>query len=165
MDAAWISLLLTRELISFSREIELFDDENKIWQTLPGISNSTGNLVLHVCGNLQHFVGATLGGTGYLRNREYEFSTRGLSREHLLNELETTRATVDAVLASLPPSALSEDFLNAPSGLRMPAGLFLLHLSAHLAHHLGQVGYLRRILTGSNQSSGALGVSGLVPTS
>lgn len=60
--APWTSFLIARELRGFAREIELFPDDDQIWQTLPGISNSAGTLALHVCGNLQHFVGAVLGG-------------------------------------------------------------------------------------------------------
>lgn len=161
MDTQWTRLLLIRELTSFSRELELFPDESLIWKTVPGISNSAGNLALHVCGNLQHFVGAVLGGTGYLRNRDLEFSARGVSRAVLLAELQETTHVVDTVLPRLPENALSADYPDVPGGGRVPTGLFLLHLGIHLAHHLGQAGYLRRVLTGQNQSSGAIAVRAL----
>lgn len=161
METAWIRLLLTRELTSFSKELDLFKDEALLWTTLPGVSNSAGTLALHVCGNLQHFVGAVLGGTGYQRNRELEFSLRDLSRATLSAELQKTIQVVQAVLSDLPASALSEEYPEVLGGLRVPTGLFLLHLSNHLAHHLGQAGYLRRILTGTNQSSGPLAIHGL----
>jgi hypothetical protein len=167
VDIAWIRLLLTRELTSFSRELELFPDESLIWKIVPGISNSAGTLTLHVCGNLQHFVGAVLGGTGYVRNRDLEFSARGVSRAVLLAELQKTIQVVDAVLPRLPENALSADYPDVPGGIRVPTGLFLLHLCTHLAHHLGQAGYLRRVLTGENQSSGPVAVkalSGAPPT-
>ncbi len=87
---AWTAFLIARELSGFAREIELFPDDDQIWQTVPGISNSAGTLTLHVCGNLQHFVGAVLGGSPYVRDRENEFAARGLSRAHLLAEIERT---------------------------------------------------------------------------
>ena len=160
-DTAWIRLLLTRELASFARELELFPDESLIWSIAPGISNSAGTLALHVCGNLQHFVGAVLGGTGYVRNRELEFSARGVPGEKLLAEIQETTRVVDTVLSRLPGAALSPDFPDVPGGGRVSTGLFLLHLVSHLAHHLGQAGYLRRILTGRNQSSGAIAIKAL----
>jgi hypothetical protein len=161
VDTAWIRLLLSRELASFARELELFPDESLIWKTVPGISNSAGNLVLHVCGNLQNFVGAVLGGTGYVRNRDLEFSDRGVSRDILSAEIRKTIQVVDTVLSRLPEQALPADYPDVPGGGRVPTGLFLLHLCTHLAHHLGQAGYLRRVLTGENQSSGAIAIKAL----
>lgn len=161
MDTAWIRLLLTRELTSFSRELELFPDESLIWKTVPGISNSAGTLALHVCGNLQHFVGAVLGGTGYVRNRDLEFTARGVSRGLLLAELRKTIQVVDAVLPRVPENELSAHYPDVPGGGRVATGLFLLHLCTHLAHHLGQAGYLRRVLTGESRSSGPVAVKAL----
>ena len=158
---AWIASLMSRELASYSRELDLFPDEALIWDTVPGVSNSAGNLALHVAGNLQHFVGATLGDTGYVRNRDFEFSARGLSREALHAELSTASRVVTAVLGSFPESRLQEIYPDILGGVRLPTGLFLQHLSNHLAFHLGQVGYLRRVLTQSNESSGALSMKAL----
>jgi len=161
VDIAWLRLLLTRELASFSQELALFPDEHLIWRTVPGISNSAGTLALHVCGNLQYFVGAVLGDTGYVRNRELEFSARGAARATLAAELERTIQVVEAVLSALPEQALSAEYPDVPGSTRVPTGLFLLHLSTHLAHHLGQAGYLRRFLTGQNLSSGAVAMKAL----
>lgn len=161
MDANWIRLLLTRELASFSKELELFKDESLIWKTVPGVSNPVGTLALHVCGNLQHFVGAVLGGTGYVRNRELEFSLRGVARATLSAELQKTIEVVDSALSGLPEQALTAEYPERLGGLQVPTGLFLLHLSSHLAHHLGQAGYLRRILSGDNLSSGPLAITAL----
>ena len=161
MDIAWLRLLLTRELSSFSRELDLFPDEQLIWRTVPGISNPAGTLALHVCGNLQYYVGAVLGGTGYVRNRDLEFSARGVSRASLSAELQKTIHAVQAVLSGLPEQALPNEYPDVLGGLRVPTGLFLLHLSTHLAHHLGQAGFLRRCLTGENKSSGAIAMKAL----
>jgi uncharacterized damage-inducible protein DinB len=160
-DTVWIRLLLLRELTAFSRELDLFEDERLIWTIAPGISNSAGTLALHVSGNLQHYVGAVLGGTGYVRDRELEFSTRGVPRAALSAGLGTTARVVDTVLSALPEDALSTDYPDVPGGIRVPTGLFLLHLSTHLAHHLGQAGYLRRFLTRENRSSGAIALKAL----
>lgn len=161
MDNEWISLLLTRELSAFSRELELFPDEALIWATSPGISNSAGTLTLHVCGNLQHYVGAVLGNTGYVRDRDLEFSARDIPRSLLQANLAGTIEVVRTVLTGLSGQRLREEYPDVPGVPRVPTGLFLLHLSTHLAHHLGQAGYLRRVLTGANESSGALSLQAL----
>src|SRR5262245_28225173 len=72
--------LLIRELDGFRREIALFPDETSLWQNLPGVTNSAGNLALHVAGNLQYFVGTCVGGGSYVRDRPAEFASRTLSR-------------------------------------------------------------------------------------
>jgi hypothetical protein len=147
---------LTRELSAFSRELDLFQDETLIWATTPGISNSAGTLTLHVCGNLQYYIGTVLGNTGYIRDRDLEFSARDVPRAHLKAELAKTADVVRTVLADLPDESLAAEYPDVLGGPRMPTGLFLRQLSNHLAFHLGQAGYLRRILTGANESSGAL---------
>jgi hypothetical protein len=157
----WISLLLTRELSAFSRELDLFQDETLIWATLPGVSNSAGTLTLHVCGNLQHYVGAVLGNTGYVRDRNLEFSARDIPAHLLQANLAETAEVVRTVLTGLTGQSLRDDYPDILGGPRLPAGLFLLHLTTHLAFHLGQAGYLRRILTGANESSGALSMQAL----
>jgi hypothetical protein len=157
----WTLLLLRRELRGFATELELFPDEALIWETLPGISNSAGNLTLHVCGNLQYYVGTVLGGTGYVRDRPREFSARGMARSALLAEIERTLDAVQTVLPRLSAADLSAPYADVLDGIRPPTGLFLHHLSCHLSHHLGQAGYLRRALTGENRSSGAISMQSL----
>ena len=161
MHTEWTSRLLIRELSAFSRELDLFPDEALIWATAPGISNPAGTLVLHVCGNLQYFVGTILGNTGYVRDRDLEFSARDVPRSVLKAELAKTAEAVSTVLADLSEESLSAEYPDVLGGPRMPTGLFLGQLSSHLAFHLGQAGYLRRILTGANESSGALSLKAL----
>lgn len=161
----WILLLLSRELRGFVAELELFADEELIWKTAPGISNSVGNLALHVCGGLQHYIGAVLGGTSYVRDRPLEFSAREVPRASLLAEIERTLEVVQSVLPGLSEEVLAAPFLETLDGIRPPTGLFLFHLSCHLSHHLGQAGYLRRILTGENRSSGTISMQSLASAS
>ena len=161
----WTLLLLRRDLQGFATELELFPDEALIWETLPGISNSGGNLTLHVCGNLQYFVGTVLGRTGYVRDRPLEFAARGLSRSALLAEIERTLHAVQTVLPGLSGDDLSAPYPDVLGGIRPPTGLFLVHLSGHLSHHLGQAGYLRRALTGENRSSGTVSMQSLAGAS
>ncbi len=148
-----LTRLLLRELDAFQREIDLFPDDASIWAVLPGISNPAGTLALHIAGNLQHFVGAVLGGTEYVRDRPAEFAVRDLPRERVTAELS---AAADAVRRILP--GVADDTLRAPypapvNDLTVRTDLWLMHLVAHTAFHLGQAGYLRRCLTGDTTSA------------
>lgn len=155
-SATWIARLLTRELESFERELTLFSDESQLWRTAPGVTNAAGNLALHVCGNLQHFVGHCLGATGYVRDRDAEFSRRDLSRDLVIAELRKTAEVVQTTLAAVTDDQLSRPFPEAVGGVTIGTGLFLTHLVSHLGFHLGQAGYLRRMLTGDNRSAAPL---------
>jgi hypothetical protein len=157
-----VSRLMQRELETFAREIELFPDDVTLWKTLPGVTNSAGNLGRHVCGNLKHFVGAVLGGTGYLRQRDLEFAAREGAREAVAAELRETRGIVAATLARVPASVLEAPYPEAVAGVVPRCDRFLIHLATHLAFHLGQAGYLRRASTGDARSTGAVAVTRLL---
>lgn len=148
-----LQFLMLRELETFERELALFPDEAQIWATAPGVTNSVGNLVAHVCGNLQHFVGHVLGGTGYVRQRDLEFSRRGGTRAELVAELHIARDVLARVLPQLTADTLAAEYPIAVAGRRFTTELFLHQLAVHLAMHLGQAGYLRRILTGDATST------------
>jgi hypothetical protein len=156
--------LLTRELEAFAREVELFPDDESLWRTLPGVANSAGNLALHACGNLRHFVGGVLGGSGYVRDREAEFATRSGRREDVARQLRETASLVSDVLPRLAREVLVAPYPKSHDGVRLRCDLFLLHLCTHLAFHLGQAGYLRRALTGDARTSGALSLPALERT-
>lgn len=156
-----VRILLVRDLAAFARELDLFPDEASVWAVLPGVSNSAGNLALHVAGNLQHFIGHVLGGTGYQRDRDQEFARRSGSRGELKAELARAREVLERVLSTLPEERLAAPFPGVPGGLSVPTGTWLLHLATHLAFHLGQAGTLRRALTASSATSGAMGLKDL----
>jgi uncharacterized damage-inducible protein DinB len=148
--------LMARELEAFAREVELFPDDDALWRTLPGVANSAGNLALHVCGNLKHFVGAVLGGTGYVRDRDAEFATCSGRREDVARQVRDTAEVVSSVLSRVTRQVLGAPYPQSHDGVRLRCDTFLLHLCTHLAFHLGQAGYLRRALTGDARTSGAL---------
>jgi uncharacterized damage-inducible protein DinB len=149
----WIATLLARELEAFERELALCPDEAAVWRIAPGVTNSLGNLVLHVCGNLRHFVGHVLGGSAYVRDREAEFTRTAVPRAQLVDEIREAGAAVDQVLRRVTEEQLARPFPEAVGGLTIPTGLFVTHLAAHLAFHFGQAGYVRRIVTGDSRSA------------
>ena len=148
-----ISLLLLRELEGMRREIALHPDDAALWRTMPGVTNPAGNLALHVAGNLQHFVGALLGGTGFVRDRASEFATRSGTRQDVDRALVAAIDAVRNTLSRMAGDDLDQPMPGAPNGLHTTRGRFLMHLVAHTAFHLGQAGYARRLLAGEGAAS------------
>ncbi|HUG28233.1 MAG TPA: DinB family protein [Gemmatimonadales bacterium] len=153
-----LQAVLLRDLASLRLEIEAYPDEAQLWATPAGISNSAGTLTLHCAGNLQHFIGACLGGTGFVRDREGEFGRRDVPRAELVAGLKVAAQVVERVLNGLDPARLDEGFPVDFKGRTIPTGRFLLHLATHLAYHLGQVDYHRRVVTGQGALAGVVGI-------
>ncbi|WP_421870599.1 DinB family protein [Marinoscillum sp.] len=138
--------LFIRDLNILIKEIEQYPNEHFIWLVPTGINNSAGTLALHLAGNLNHFIGAILGDTGYVRNREAEFSDRDVPRAQLIDSLQATLDVVSSVLTNLNDSSLDEKYPIDVFGDPMTTAKFLIHLHGHLTYHLGQVNYHRRLL-------------------
>lgn len=137
--------LFERDLSKLEQEIAAYETSAAIWRVPPGITNAAGNLCLHLCGNLQHFVGAVLGKTGYVRNRELEFSDRNVPTEDLLVLISSTRRIILTVIAGLTEEDLEKIYPEKVLFDSMTTGHFLVHLSTHLSYHLGQINYHRRL--------------------
>jgi len=138
--------LYERDLGRLKTEIEQFSDEADLWKTSGQVTNSAGNLCLHLTGNLQHFIGAVLGGSGYERDRDAEFANRNVSRETLLSEIETTTAVVKKTISKLTDKQFSAAYPIEVFGHPMTTDYFLIHLASHFNYHLGQINYHRRLL-------------------
>ena len=134
--------ILLRDLATLRRELEQYPDDASLWRALPGIANPGGNLALHLAGNLRFFIGAQLGHSGYVRDRDREFAARGLARDRVLQEVDAAAQVVEEILSTLDPGALDQ-----PAATPAGGGRSLVHLCAHLAYHLGQVNYHRRMVT------------------
>ncbi|SRR5258708_1399050 len=138
--------IILRDLDKLETEIASYPDQDSVWIVRGEIKNSAGNLCLHLCGNLQHFVGFVLGSSGYVRDREKEFSTRGLPIESLVREVAKTKESVKMALEHLDPGLLEKIYPITVFEKPMTTMYFLIHLTAHLEYHLGQINYHRRIL-------------------
>jgi hypothetical protein len=154
--AADLAAILDRDLRTLRRELEAYPDERQIWQAVPGLANTAGTLALHLAGNLQHYVGARWGGTGYVRNRDAEFGRRDVPRAELITEIERARTAVAAGLGAVGPGELDAEYPELIGGCRVRAGDFLVHTAVHLAYHLGQVDSHRRVVTGNGEGVGAV---------
>lgn len=135
-----------RDIDKLIAEIESFPSDESLWLAGGDVKNPAGTLGLHIAGNLQHFFGAVLGGTGYERNRDLEFSARGVPKREIVAGLETARKVVSNVLENMKDAQLEEVFPNGHFGENRSTLHALLHLLSHLSYHLGQVNYLRRLV-------------------
>lgn len=138
--------LFTRDLEKLKTEITSYKDENKMWEITGEVSNSAGNLCLHICGNLQHFIGSVLGISGYKRDRDSEFSRKNIPMDEIIRKIDHTIFTVKKTLNELDVNKLDEIYPINVFGKEMTTGFFLAHLTTHLNYHLGQINYHRRLL-------------------
>lgn len=141
--------LFTRDLNRLIKELEQYPNEEKLWIVTEGINNSAGTLTLHLIGNLNHFIGAVLGNTGYVRNREAEFSDRNIPVSEMISSVHKTSEVINNVLLTVNNETLSSDYPLQVFGEPIRTSKFLIHLQGHLNYHLGQVNYHRRLLTHS----------------
>ncbi len=148
MNAVTESLtkIFDRDLRKLEEEISLYATEESLWVIHGDIKNSGGNLCLHLCGNLQTFIGATLGSISYVRDRDHEFAAKGIPKKELIQEIHKTKNAVRTSLEKLDVSALDREYPAQVLGYPMSTTYFLIHLAAHLGYHLGQINYHRRLL-------------------
>jgi uncharacterized damage-inducible protein DinB len=138
--------LYQRDILNLYKEIELYQDEQQLWEILDGTSNSGGNLALHLMGNLNTYFGKNLGNTGYVRNREAEFEDKNIPKERLLKSIEEVNQVVSKVLSTLTDEQMSAVYPENVLGYEMTTEYFLIHLHGHLTYHTGQINYHRRVL-------------------
>jgi hypothetical protein len=143
-----LTTLFHRDLTRLKSELSQYRDERQIWAVPPGISNSAGNLALHLVGNLNTYIGAELGFTNYIRHRDAEFSLRDVPRADLLKQIDSTIAVINQTLPALNPSLLDKEYPLLVFKEKTTTGYFLVHLATHLGYHLGQVNYHRRLVEG-----------------
>ena len=141
----YLTELFTGVLEKLRDEVAKFKNEEDIWRTLNGVTNPAGTLVLHLVGNLKFTIGTQLGNTGYVRNREAEFSLKDVSRAELLTYIDETLAVVKAALPNVGQAKLEEKYPLENLGPHNTAW-YLSYFYGHVQYHLGQINYLRRIL-------------------
>ena len=138
--------LIIRDLEKLKQEIEAYQNEEKLWYIEQGILNSAGNLCLHLVGNLNTYIGAEFGKTGYVRNRPDEFALKNVPRAELVDKIEKTITVIGQTFDMISEDQLSEEYPGDKFLEDVSAGYFFTHLAMHLSYHLGQVNYHRRLL-------------------
>jgi hypothetical protein len=141
--------LYERDITKLEKEVDSYPNDTSLWIKDGLINNPAGNLALHLCGNLQHYIGKVLGNTNYVRNRPHEFSAGALPKKEILAEISKTKTDVISTLQNLDASMLGKLYPEKVFDYEMTTSYFLNHLLAHLSYHLGQINYHRRLLTGT----------------
>lgn len=137
--------IFERDLVKLESEIAAYESDDQLWTVRGEITNSGGNLALHLIGNLNHFIGAVLGETGYLRNRDAEFDTKIGTRAEIIAMIKETIPVVSSALGKLTAEGLVKDFPVQKHDETRRMDFMLLHLFGHFSYHLGQINYHRRL--------------------
>ena len=138
--------LIVRDLLKLKQEVESYKDESKLWVIDAGISNSAGNLCLHLLGNINHFIGATLGNTGYVRNRDLEFSQKNIPVEVLAAQIDDTVGAAENTFDKMLTGSLDQEYPIVFNNQKLTTEQMLVNIVSHLNYHLGQINYHRRLL-------------------
>ena len=138
--------MFERDLRSLREDLEAYPTDEDLWRVEGGITNAAGTLALHLAGNLQHYVGALLGGTGYRRDRDAEFARRDVPRSELLREIDAAVSSVSVALGRLSDANLSDEYPEEYGGRKETLAFMLPHILGHLNYHRGQINYHRRLL-------------------
>lgn len=143
-----LAAVLRRDLTRLAQELAAFPAEELLWETRPGVTNSAGNLFLHLEGNMREYIGRRLGGVEYQRQRPLEFSSRNVPAAELATRLRGVLDLIPPIVAALSADALEAHYPQDGNGPPATTRQYLMHLIAHLNYHLGQIDCLRRVLTG-----------------
>ncbi len=134
-----------RDIRKLIEEIALFRHDADLWRTMGAVSNPAGNLALHIIGGTNYLIGATLGHTGYVRNRAEEFTIKDVDRKVIVAELEKLIPMINTTLAAFGPEDMAADYPLIFDDAVRSNSYVLTQLLVHLNYHLGQVNYLRRM--------------------
>lgn len=127
-------------------EIERYNNDEDLWRVEKNISNSAGNLTLHIIGNLNTYIGKELGKTNYIRNRELEFSDKNISRKELIKSIHETIKMINHSLKTLNSKDYKKEYPVLVLSEMTSTEYLLVHLVTHLTYHLGQINYHRRLI-------------------
>ncbi len=145
-----LAALFHRDLTRLQQQLHAWPEGDLLWQRAPGIANSAGNLILHLEGNLRDYVGRSLGGVPYHRERDREFAAQTVPLAELAARLDEVTQLVPGIIRRLSDAQLQATFPGNPLGSPISVQQFLIHLHGHLNYHLGQIDYLRRMRTSGN---------------
>ena len=135
-----------RDLNKLIFEIESYPEEDQLWIIKGNISNSAGNLDLHLAGSTHFFIGAVIGQNGYVRTRDKEFSDKHVPRVELIQQIRTAINIIKIVIPTLQETDLATPFPEKIAGNTISTNFFLLHFISHVNYHVGQVNYHRRLI-------------------
>lgn len=134
-------------LNALKQELMQYENQQDIWKIIGNTKNTPANLALHICGNLKHNFGAEIGANGYVRNRDEEFARRGLTREEVIDEIDSTIEMIEPIIDKLTFADVTKPFPSDIHGEGQTIGSVITKIALHLGYHLGQINYHRRIIS------------------
>jgi uncharacterized damage-inducible protein DinB len=127
---------------------QMSDDD--LWWRPNDVSNSIGNLILHLCGNLRQWIVSSIGGVEFKRDRNAEFTARGpVPKAELIANLQQAVHEVDGVLAKLESERLLQR-LKIQTYDEVSTLQVVYHVVEHFSYHLGQILYIYKMKTGTD---------------
>jgi uncharacterized damage-inducible protein DinB len=122
--------------------------QNQFWHNPFAYGNSAGHLILHMTGNLNYYIGAQVAETGYIRDRDREFTeTEEPDKANVMHAFDQTIAMVVATIQKQKP----DDWTAPYSAEREPEAaerfMIFLRCAGHAYHHVGQLVFLSKELT------------------
>jgi uncharacterized damage-inducible protein DinB len=124
-------------------------NEEQIWHRPNEASNSIGNIMLHLCGNIRQYTISAIGGQPDIRERDKEFSARGgYHREELQNKLTDTLKQAVIILQNINNDSLIKK--HSVQGFTMSGIGIIIHVTEHYSYHTGQIIFYTKLLSGND---------------
>jgi len=122
-----------------------FLDETTIWKKPNNASNSVGNIMVHLCGNISQYILSGLAEQGDTRNRDQEFSiTGGMSKTALQAKLQQVIEAAKKVIEKSTPEQLLKQY--SVQGFQLSGMGIVLHVVEHLSYHTGQLAFYTKLI-------------------
>jgi uncharacterized damage-inducible protein DinB len=123
--------------------------QQQLWTKPYTYGNSIGNLILHLTGNLNYYIGARMGETGYVRDRDLEFRDSGKAKEELLRKFDRAIEVVVQTVSKQSATDWAAPYTAERTQMHDRFSM-VLNCAAHANHHVGQIIYLQRELLGAS---------------
>lgn len=119
--------------------------EDEIWKKPNTNSNSIGNLILHLCGNISQYIISAIGEKEDLRDRDKEFNTEGgFSGNELIQKLQTVVREATPIIIQTNKDTLLK--IHAVQGFKLSGIGIIMHVVEHLSYHTGQIAFFTKLL-------------------
>jgi uncharacterized damage-inducible protein DinB len=129
----------------------------QLWSKPYPYGNSVGHLLLHLTGNLSHYIGARIAGTGYVRNRPLEFAdTSRRPKEDVLAAFDRAIDLVTATIRQQAPQDWLAPYADPTTPRDRNRFSVFQRMAAHADHHTGQIIYLAKELARSQAGTRAV---------
>jgi uncharacterized damage-inducible protein DinB len=123
--------------------------EEQIWTRPNEASNSIGNIILHLCGNIRQYAISALGERPDIRERDKEFATKGgYTKQQLLKKLNDVLFEAIAIMRSADEPQLIK--LYSAQGFTYSGAGIIVHVTEHYSYHAGQIIFWTKLLTGKD---------------